>query len=67
MTTNSAQTPSLDDLTRSLTPVVLGGPALRRTGEHRTRRPLLRRSGSRVARGTGTVLPSDLDRPVTLR
>jgi hypothetical protein len=67
MTTNSASTISLDDLTRGLTPVVLGGPSLRRAGEHRTRRALLRRPSGRVARGSGTVLPSDLDRPSTLR
>ncbi|SOC55897.1 hypothetical protein [Ornithinimicrobium cerasi] len=66
-TTNNTQTISIDDLTRSLTPVILGGPSTRRDANHRTRRPLLRRPSSRVARGAARSLPSDQNRPSALR
>ena len=39
-TTSRTQPVSLDTLTLDMVPVVLGGPSLRRGGEHR--RPLLR-------------------------
>jgi hypothetical protein len=63
-TTHSSRNPHAAELeTLALVPVVLGSPSTRRSGEHRPRRPLLRRStAGRVARGAATQLPSSENR-----
>ncbi|MFK5635061.1 hypothetical protein [Ornithinimicrobium sp. LYQ103] len=70
--TNTTQTPSNPHTSElealALVPVVLGGPSTRRSGDRRSRLPLLRRThGSRVARGGAARLPSSENRVTVSR